>query len=378
MDFQARVIAEQQRAWRRLLNLPRVLQAAWSTPVGTTPHDVVLERPAFKLLRYRRKTPAAYAEPVLFCYALVNRSYILDLQPDKSVVGRYLEQGFDVYMIDWAIPTHADRGLTLDDYVCKFLKQAVDFVVREHARKDLHLFGYCMGGTMAASLTALHPERVKSLTLLAAPIDFSGRQSLLNLWTDRRYFDVDAFIGAYGNCPGWFLQASFLWLKPVQNMIDKAAALFEQMDDAGKISACFAMERWINDNVPVAGAAFGDFVKKLYQSNELMLGKLQLGGRRVDLGWITCPLLLVTANADHLVPPPATEGIRGGVRSGDIKSLALEAGHVGVVVGAKAQRTIWPEATRWLAERSKPVEEGKSRAREFVVSPRNQPLPRRP
>jgi polyhydroxyalkanoate synthase len=378
MDVQARVFAEQQRVWRRLLNLPRILQAAWNTPVGTTPHDVVLDRPAFKLLRYRRKTPAAHAEPMLFCYALVNRSYILDLQPDKSVVGRYLEQGFDVYMIDWAVPTHADRGRTLDDYVCKFLKEAVDFIVREHARKDLHLLGYCMGGTMAASLTALHPERVKSLTLLAAPIDFSGRQSLLNLWTDRRYFDVDAFIDAYGNCPGWFLQSSFLWLKPVQNMIDKAAALFEQMDDAAKVSACVAMERWINDNVPVAGATFCDFVKKLYQGNELMLGKLQLGGRRVDLGWITCPLLLVTAANDHLVAPSATEGIRGGVRSSDIKSLALEAGHVGVVVGGQAQRTIWPRATRWLADRSKSVEGARPRARDFVAAVRNDPLPEQP
>jgi putative ABC transport system permease protein len=74
---------------------------------------VVLEQRSFKLLRYRRATPATHAEPVLFCYALVNRSYILDLQPDKSVVAQYLKRGFDVYMIDWGIPSIADCHLSL-------------------------------------------------------------------------------------------------------------------------------------------------------------------------------------------------------------------------------------------------------------------------
>src|SRR5688572_21619781 len=143
-ELQARLLTEQQRFWGRLANVPRVIEAACDTPVGTTPCDVVLEQRAFKLLRYRRKTPATYAEPVLFCYALVNRSYILDLEPDKSVVAQYLNRGFDVYMIDWGIPSIEDRHLRLEDYVCRFIKDAVDVILRAHARKDLHMLGYCM------------------------------------------------------------------------------------------------------------------------------------------------------------------------------------------------------------------------------------------
>lgn len=377
-ELQARMAAEHQRFWGRLANLPRAVEAACDTPVGTTPRDVVLEQSSFKLLRYRRTTPATYAEPVLFCYALVNRSYILDLQPDKSVVAQYLSRGFDVYMIDWGIPSIADRHLSLEDYVCRFIRDAVDFILREHAREDLHMLGYCMGGTLAASYAALHPERIKTLTLLAAPIAFGGRESLLNLWASRRTFDVDAFIDTHGNCPGWFLQMSFLWLKPVQSFIEKTTALYETMDAPRAISSYFAMERWINDNVAVAGETFREFVKKLYQNDELVRGCFHVGGRHVDLAKIVCPLLLLTAKNDHLVPPSSTEGIRRRVGSRDVTSVTIAAGHVGLVVGGKAQATLWPDATRWLAERSKTNNEGRGvRARDFVAPARNEQLPQR-
>jgi polyhydroxyalkanoate synthase len=351
-DPLASLLAEQQRAWRRMLNVPRVLEAACATRVGTTPHDVVLESGTFRLLRYRRETPALHAPPVLFCYALINRPYILDLQPDRSVVGKYLERGFDVYLIDWGAPSQADRALTLEAYVCGFLRRAVALILDQHRRPSLHLLGYCMGGTMAALLAALEPALVRSLTLLAAPIDFGGRESLLNLWTDKEHFDVDAFVDAYGNCPAWFLQTCFLTIKPAQNVLERTLSLFEQIEDLRVLSSFFAMERWINDNIPVAGETFREFVKKLYQDNQLVRGELHLGQRRVDLGRITCPLLLLTARNDHLVAPPSTEGIRPHVGSRDIESMAIDAGHVGLVVGGKAQKSLWPEATRWLARRS--------------------------
>ena len=347
-DQQSAFLAEQQRTLSRMLSFPRALEAACETRVGTTPHEVVYEKRTIKLLRYRRETPAVHAEPVLVCYALINRPYILDLQPEKSVVRRYLEQGFDVYMIDWGVPSDADQGLTLEDYVCGFLKGAVDYILRQHRCEKLHLLGYCMGGTMSALFTALHPDRVRTLTLLAAPIDFSGRESLLNLWTDRTCFDVDAFIDANGNCPASFLQACFLYMKPIQNLFEKNLAFYEQLDDPRFVTNFFAMERWVNDNIPVAGETFREFVKKLYQENELVRGVFRLGDRQIDLRRIECPLLILTAKNDHLVAPSSSEGIKPHVRSRDIKTMSIDAGHVGLVVSSKAQKTFWPEATRWL------------------------------
>jgi polyhydroxyalkanoate synthase subunit PhaC len=347
---------EPRHVWRRLASFPRALAVARETRVGTTPCDVVYQSGSHRLLRYRRETAATWAEPVLFCYALINRPYILDLQPDKSVVRQYLARGFDVYIIDWGVPVHADRSLTLEHYVCAFLKDAVQFVLREHRRADLHLLGYCMGGTFSALLAALHPALVKTLTLLAAPIDFAVKDSLLNVWTDRAHFDVDAFVDKHGNCPAWFLQLCFQNMKPVQNLLQKHISMFENLEDPRFVAGFFAMERWVNDNIPVAGETFRVFVKELYQGNRLVRGELRLGTRRVDLGGIACPLLLLTAKNDHLVSPASTVGILPHLASQDVESIVIDAGHVGLVVGGKAQQGLWPQATRWLADRSTPAE----------------------
>jgi polyhydroxyalkanoate synthase len=355
VEQQKMYLAEQQRVWQRMLSVPRAIDLANETRVGSTPHDVVFERGTLRLLRYRRETPALYAEPVLFCYALINRHYILDLQPGKSVVERYLEQGFDVYMVDWGVPSDDDCHLKLDDYIFVFLAQVVDFVLRAHKRQTLHLLGYCMGGTMSSIFTAVHPERIKSLTLIAAPLDFSGRESLLNLWTDAKYFDVDAFVDAQGNCPAAFLQACFLLMKPVQNLYEKHAAVIDQLDNAQFVSSYLAMEYWVNDNIPVAGETFREFVKKLYQQNELVRGQLHIGGYRIDLARIECPLLVMTARNDHLVAPSSTEGLLPHVRSADTTKMSIDAGHVGLVVGGKAHKSFWPQATRWLAAKSATV-----------------------
>jgi polyhydroxyalkanoate synthase subunit PhaC len=354
IEQQVASYGELQRTWQRCLSVPSLVEQARQPRVGKMPHDIVFQKGTIKLLRYRRETPAAYSEPLLLCYALVNRPHILDLQPDKSVVRQYVAQGFDVYMLDWGVPSEADRSLGLEDYVCGFLKDVVSFILEAHDREDLNLLGYCMGGTMSALLTSLYPDRIKNLTLLAAPIDFSGRNSLLHLWTAPEYFDVDALINSYGNCPAPFLQACFVMMKPVQNLVEKYLAFYDQMDDRRLVANFFAMESWVNDNIPIAGETFREFVKKLYQGNELVRGVFHLGGRRVDLRRIACPLLLLTAKNDHLVSPQSTEGVLPHVRSRDVKTMMIDAGHVGLVVSGKAHKTFWPEATRWLADRSTP------------------------
>jgi polyhydroxyalkanoate synthase len=292
---------------------------------------------------------------MLLCYALVNRPYILDLEAERSVVRRYLDQGFEVYMIDWGVPTAADRGLTLEHYARGFLARSVEAVLRRHHQPKLHLLGYCMGGTLSTMHGALAPETLKTLTLLATPIDFSGRESLLNLWTRPETFDVDGLIDRHGNCPAWFLQSCFLVMSPIRNFLEKPIAFWEHMDDPRSVESSFALERWLNDNIPVAGETFRQFVKRLYQRNELVRGLFTLGDRHVDLRRITCPLLLVTAESDHLVAPEATEGIRPHVGSQEVKSLSTGGGHVGLVVGGRAHERLWPQATLWAAEHSTPA-----------------------
>ncbi len=110
------------KMWSRFFAVPRVIDRARDVKVGTTPSEIVYEEDTLRLIRYRRDTPAVYAEPVLFCYALVNRPYIVDLQPDRSVIRRLLDRGFEVYLIDWGVPSAADRSMTLKDYIDGLMK----------------------------------------------------------------------------------------------------------------------------------------------------------------------------------------------------------------------------------------------------------------
>ncbi|HEX8201103.1 MAG TPA: class III poly(R)-hydroxyalkanoic acid synthase subunit PhaC [Isosphaeraceae bacterium] len=355
---QKAVYDETLKMWSRLLAVPRAVEWARDVKVGTTPHDVVYEEDTLRLLHYRSEAPAKYAEPVLICYALVNRPYIVDLQSDRSVIRQFLARGLDVYLIDWGVPSAADRGMRLADYIDGLMKNCADAVVRQAGTPNLHLVGYCMGGTMSAIFTTRYPELVKTLTLMTAPLDFSvgGDKSLVQFWSNPEYFDIDALVDAFGNIPAEFLQYSFQMMKPVQNYYQKYVTFYEKLDDEKFVENYFAMEKWTNDNIPVAGETFREFVKKLYQRNELVRGEFRLvaGEPPIDLKRITCPLMLLTASADHLVPPEQSTNVIPYVGSTDIKNETLEAGHIGLAVSTKAHKKFWPAATQWLADRSSP------------------------
>ena len=268
---------------RRFARLPFLWLHAQRVRKGATPAEVVYEEDRLKVWHYVSDEPPRYKTPLLFVFALVNRPYILDLLPNKSVVANFVRAGFDTYLIDWGLPTHADRHRSLDDYVNGYLVNVVEQLRERTGQAQASLLGYCMGGTMSTIFTALHPRRVKNLMLMAAGLDFSTREGLINQWTDERYFDVDAFIDAYGNCPAEFLQGMFLTLKPVANFLEKPLSLYERLDDEAFVDEYFTMETWLNDNIPVPGAVFRDFAKQLYQRNLLVQNRLRVGRRTVNL-----------------------------------------------------------------------------------------------
>ncbi|MGA2256746.1 MAG: class III poly(R)-hydroxyalkanoic acid synthase subunit PhaC, partial [Thermoguttaceae bacterium] len=330
----------------------RIAVQAQRVRKGATPSEVVYEEDHLKLLHYPGDGQVKHKTPLLFVFALVNRPYILDILPNKSVVAHFVKAGFDTYLIDWGAATDADRHLTLDDYVNGYLRNALRQIRQRTAAAKVSLLGYCMGGTMSAMFTALHPEYVKNLILLAAGIDFSAREGLLNLWSDAKNFDVDAFVDDVGNCPADFLQSCFTMLSPVRNLLGKPVSLMERMDDAKFVEEFLTMEAWINDNVAVPGEVFRDFVKHLYQQNLLVKKRMQVGRHVVDLERITCPVLNLLASQDTLVPAAQSEPFTGLVGSEDTKTIELATGHIGLAVGSAAQRELWPQAVAWLAERS--------------------------
>lgn len=349
---QQAIVDESFANLRRAARLPFLWEHAQRVKKGATPAEVVYEQDRLKLLHYPTEEPPKYSTPLVIVFALVNRPYILDILPGKSVVQQYLRGGFDTYLIDWGVPTHADRHLTLESYVNGYLPDIADFLRERTGSRQVNVLGYCMGGTMSAMFTALHPEKVRNLTLMAAGIDFTTRSGLLNLWTDAKTFDVDAFIDAYGNCPAEFLQGSFLALKPVANFLQKPLMLYERADDEKFVDEYFTMETWLNDNIPVPGEVFREFVKYLYQQNLLVKNQMPVGRHIVDLKRINCPVLNLMATNDDLVPCPQSEPFTRLVGSTDTETIQFPAGHIGLAMGSRAQRDLWPKAVQWLAERS--------------------------
>jgi polyhydroxyalkanoate synthase len=353
IQWQQTLVDETTAAIGRMTHLPTLWQRAQRIRKGVSPVEVVYEEDRLKLRHYISDQKPRYRTPVVFIYALVNRPYILDLKKGRSVVANFVQQGFDTYLVDWGIPTSADRHLTLDDYINGYLVNVLDYLHERTGVEQVNILGYCMGGTMSAMFTALHQDRVRNLMLLAAPIDFAGQESLLNVWTRSETFDVDKFVDAFGNCPPEFLQASFLMLRPVGNLLEKPINFYEHMHEEKFIEDFLTTETWLQDNIAVPGEVYRQFVKYLYQKNLLTQNRMPVGKHIVNLQNITCPVLNIMAGKDDLVPCSQGTPFNDLVGSKDRKSILLEgSGHIGLAIGGRAQKEVWPQACQWLAERT--------------------------
>lgn len=331
--------------------------------VGTTPSEIIYTEDKMKLIHYIPAVEKPYPVPVLVVYALVNRYYILDLQPDKSVIKKLLDEGFDVYIIDWGYPSGADRYLTIDDYVNGYINNAVDKIRERSGLDKITLLGVCQGGTFSVMYAALHPEKIKNLVTLVAPVNFDTDKGLLHVWA--KSLDVDKIVDYYGIVPGDFLNAGFLLTDPFRLMIDKYVGLFERIecepgDKEGElrnedtVRNFLRMEKWIFDSPDQAGETFRQFFKDCYQKNLLIKNKMMLNGKKINLKNISMPLLNVMAEFDHLVPNDASKPLTDAVSSSDKETFVFPTGHIGIFVGSKSQKEVCPKIAEWLKPRSFP------------------------
>jgi len=287
--------------------------------------------------------------PVLIVYALVNRQYMLDIQPDRSIVRNLLQRGMDLYIIDWGYPTKSDMYLTLDDYITGYLDNCVDVISKRAGKDKINLMGICQGGTFCGIYSALYPEKVKNLITLVAPFDFSTNDGLLFSWA--KNMNVDALVDTYRIIPGDYLNSGFLMLMPFTLNIRKYVDMLDVVEDREKLLNFLRMEKWIFDSPGQAGECLRQFIKDCYQGNKLIKGELRIGGRLVDLRNITMPLLNIYASADHLVPPAATRPLNDVVGTTDKTLYEFKGGHIGVFVGSKSQKELAPAIATWLHER---------------------------
>jgi polyhydroxyalkanoate synthase len=333
---------------QKLMKGYEVLDTIAHVDIATTPKELVWESDYVKMYHYTRSTPAKCATPVLVSFAMLNRQDVLDLQQDRSLMKKLIDEGLDIYIMDWGYPTKKDRYVSMEDYIDGFMNDAVDFIRKSHKVSKIHMMGICQAGTYSMIYASLYPQKLKSLTTYVAPFDFNINSCMLYTWT--KYIDVDAMVDSLGVIPGDMLDSSFGMLKPSMN-ISKYLGILDSLDDKDKVMNFLRMEKWKADLPSITGEMYRKYIKDLFRDNKLIKGELELGGRKVDLKNMTVPYLNVYATEDNIIPNESTLPIMDKIGSKDKKEYAFPGGHIGVFVGGKSQKELGPAVAKWVIER---------------------------
>jgi polyhydroxyalkanoate synthase len=345
------VVGRVLRAPIAALEFSNILLTQNDANVGISPKDVVWTHRKTTLYRYRsenRKHPI----PVLLVFALINRPDIFDLRPGNSFVEFLLGEGFDVFLIDWGYPEEEDADMGLDKYVCDELHWGIRETLRASGQDELTLLGWCIGGTLCLLYGGYFPDNpARNMALLTTPVDTRG--SLYANWVGRDSFDVDYVAEGYKAIPGPAIDWANKMMKPVTNYWTTYRRLWEGvLEGNAKREAFQPMARWVADNPPFPASAYREWITTMYKENRLVNGRMRLRGKLIDLGQIDQNLLVVTAGADHIAPPPGTRPLLDLVASEDITCIDRPGGHIGLMAGSKARKEIWPDIAEWLSERS--------------------------
>ncbi len=350
-DLLTRVNRDVERSYLRARNGVRYVRGSNRPKLGTSPKDVVWQRDRAQLWRFRGG-PTRYAQPLLIVTSLVSRSYILDLLPGSSAVGFLRDQGFDVFMLDWGIPTELDAENTLETYVDEYLPRAVEAVRRETGCSELTMAGYCLGGVLAILYANGHDDApVRNLVLMATPVDFEEMGPMVAALREGR-LDPDELLDETGNVPADVLYSGFFMLAPTTAVAQKAT-LLENLWNDDFVKGFQAMAQWARDQVPFPGAAFRQVVEDFVRRNALMAGSLRVGGREIDFTTTGATVLNAMAENDTVVPRAAAEPIARLVGRPDRRDeLLLPGGHVTFGTGRSAFRHTLPSLAGWIAAHS--------------------------
>jgi len=327
--------------------------------IATTPKDVVHTIEKTTLFRYQREEPATIG-PVLVVYGLIGRQSMIDLQDNRSLVKNLLDQGVDVFEVDWGSASRGDRWLKIDDYIDGFIDEYVD-KVRDLCDVDqISMFGICEGGTFATTYAALYPNKIKDMILAITPIDFHADQEedklehgFINVWVRNVGEEaIDRIVETNGSMPGEFMSYVFQMMTPMRSLTKYNVDLIDIANNEKALLNFLRMEKWIADRPDHPGEAAKQWFIDFYQKNKLVNGELEIEGKPVLLSELTMPILNIYATHDHIIPPPCSTALRKYVSSEDYSELEVKAGHVGLFVSGKSQHIVAPKIVEWLNEQS--------------------------
>ncbi|MGE5545553.1 MAG: alpha/beta fold hydrolase [Solirubrobacterales bacterium] len=300
-----------------------------------------------RVLDYRTRPDGGDGEgglPVLVVPSLVNRGYILDLTPKRSLMRYFATRGLAPFLVDWDAPGEVEANFTLTDYIAGRLSRALDAVTAATGRKPA-LVGYCMGGDLALALATRRPEAVAALALLATPWDYHAGSPAHGLLMRALAEPLGRMIDATGTVPPDLLNAMFASLDA--NLTARKFAAFARLKRRSARARDFvALEDWANDGVALAGPVAKECLFGWYGNNDPAEGRWAIDGRPVRPEDVACPTLALVPERDRIVPPdsalPLVRRIAGA------RAMVVRGGHVGMLLSGRAKTDVYGPLAKWL------------------------------
>jgi polyhydroxyalkanoate synthase len=275
--------------------------------IATTEGQVVFRSDLFELIQYTPLTETVFERPYLMVPPCINKYYILDLQPDNSVVRYMVEQGHTVFLVSWKNPDATMSKVTWDDYVGEGVIKAIEVVKDIGGTEQINVLGFCVGGTLTSTalavLAARKKDYVASLTLLTTLLDFSDT-GILDVFIDEgmvklRESTIGGEGGHFGMMSGLDLGNTFSFLRPNDLVWNYVVENYLK----GNSPPPFDLLYWNGDSTNLPGPMYCWYLRHTYLQNELIKpGKLTVCGEKVDLGKITVPAYIYASHDDHIVP----------------------------------------------------------------------------
>ncbi|HXE72053.1 MAG TPA: alpha/beta fold hydrolase [Candidatus Nitrosotenuis sp.] len=346
MPDPGRVSLSMRRAARGLVRGMRFFLEQRPPEVNQTPRTEVLRQGKLSVARFEGGS-RVHPLPVLLVPPLMVKPYIFDLRPGHSLAAYLLEQGFDVFLVDFGVPDRADQHVRIEDYVFEDLPRAIAAACQATGRDRVVLVGYCMGGLFSLLYAAGQPERLAGLVLVACPVDF-GKMGLISLVVQHAHRQMEALIDRLGNVPGLLPSVAMRLTNPAATLAGYAD-LFLRAWDEEYVKGFASMNAWLNDFIPGPGEAYKEYIRDFLVGNELVGGRVRLGQRELNVARVECPVLSIAGTRDPIATVESARAILDVVGSPNKEFCAMPGGHVGVLAGGRAPLTTWPKIAAWLA-----------------------------
>lgn len=299
-----------------------------------------------KLYHYQPTTKPVHSVPVLVVFATVNKAEVLDLMPDHSFIRGLLDQGLDVYMLDWGeVPVGMEIGFA--DYVDEYLKKTLHFIKESNQVEKIDVVGICQGGLISLCYAALNDD-IHKLTLISTPVDFhAGSNAVSNILN---HMDWSADVVRHGRIPGEWLTNFFISLRPFELLGTKYINYTKNIANEAFTDKFIRMEKWLHDAPSQPAKAFTEFVTEFYQQNKLIKGQYQVNGTVVELSNVQMPTLTITADNDVIIPPQSSTALAQYVAAERYTHANFNSGHIGVYVSDKVVSHLTNTIGNWLKQ----------------------------